>query len=261
MHHTIEIHTEPSAGKKPAIQTGFAWHVGLARESNEDSFLALPKKSLWAVVDGMGGHECGEVASAVAVAAMKSAICNGLSLEQAMQHAHRTIRKIADEGFAKSDMGATAVALSVESTDRYKIAWIGDSRAYLWRSGSLTQLTRDHSYVQLMIDRGLISREAAAGHPYKNVVTRALGSRESEEIRPETAAGEILQNDIFLLCSDGLSGEVSDETLAKIMSQNCDVQEKVRHLVSAALESGGNDNITIVLLAFGDQTDMGDGLP
>ncbi|MDT8364029.1 MAG: protein phosphatase 2C domain-containing protein [Nitrosomonas sp.] len=221
-------------------------HTGLVRANNEDSYLYLPEYQLWAVADGMGGHEGGEVASAIAISNLKTAIASGQNLIAAIQYSHHAIRQAAMDGLGSTGMGSTIVVIQVKK-DAYQIAWVGDSRAYLYRS-ELECLTKDHSYIQLMLDQGLISDDDMENHPYKNAITQALGGAD-KPITVDMTEGTLQNGDIFLLCSDGLSGKVSAHNIALVLSSHtATLSEKADCLVQKALEAGGDDNITLILL-------------
>jgi protein phosphatase len=145
-------------------------------------------------------------------------------------------------------MGTTVVAVRVAPNHRFELAWVGDSRAYLW-NGKLQQVSSDHSYVQELIDQGQLTPEQARSHPYRNVVTKALGVTEPDKLNVETVAGELRPGMAILLCSDGLTEEVDDGMIAKAVAQkDISAQECVDHLIAAALDGGGSDNVTAVLL-------------
>lgn len=227
------------------INFGHGTHVGLRRDHNEDTYSAEPSLGLWLVADGMGGHEHGEVASAIARDTVTREVQAGTPLADAISTA---ALKIIEQSKAKQStlpMGTTLVAALVKDNN-YEVAWVGDSRVYLW-DGELKQLTSDHSYVQELVDQGAITAEQAKTHPHRNVVTQALGVTEPEILRVDTVKGDFTSGDL-LLCSDGLTEEVDDEYIAYVMSRNLDPQETVDHLIIAALDNGGSDNVTVVLI-------------
>jgi serine/threonine protein phosphatase PrpC len=230
------------------IDFALGTHTGLVRGLNEDSLLALPKFGLWAVADGMGGHEAGEVASGIAVREIASSIEQGIPLPKAIEAAHRAIQTAALQGEGAANMGSTVVATKLDGL-HYEIAWVGDSRAYLW-NGMLHQLTTDHSYVQLLLKAGLISESEIIGHPSRNIITQALGAGGSDNanIQVDIVSGVLGERDTLLLCSDGLSGEVTDEGIGAILAETTDAQIRVDHLIAAALKAGGKDNITVIVL-------------
>jgi protein phosphatase len=145
-------------------------------------------------------------------------------------------------------MGATVVAVKI-AAGLCQVAWVGDSRAYLWHS-KLLRLTKDHSVIQLMLDQGLIDEQEAQTHPYKSFITQALGGMDSDSVNIDTVENSIVKGDIVLLCSDGLSSEVSDAEIESILASDADLEQKTRLLVAAALANGGKDNVTVILLAL-----------
>ncbi len=223
-------------------------HTGWVRELNEDSHFALPKLGLWAVADGMGGHAAGEVASGIAVREIARSIEQGMPLAEAIETAHRAIQTAALQGEGAANMGSTVVAAKLDGLC-YEIAWVGDSRAYLW-NGMLHQLTTDHSYVQLLLKAGLIGESEIPGHPSRNIISQALGVGDADKanIKIDIVSGVLEEKDTLLLCSDGLSGEVTDDRIAAILSETTDAQTRVDQLIAAAMKSGGKDNITVIVL-------------
>jgi serine/threonine protein phosphatase PrpC len=229
------------------IEFGHLSHVGLRREHNEDTYYADSDLGLWLVADGMGGHEFGEVASALARDAVVREVKAGKPLGEAIRSADEEIIRQSRRRAESLPMGTTMVALRINQ-NKFELAWVGDSRAYLW-NGALRQLSSDHSYVQELIDQGAITAEQARTHPHRNVVTQALGVTDPENLKVETIAGELRPGFQILLCSDGLTEEVDDATIASLLGHNeLSAQECVDHLVSAALDGGGSDNVTVVVL-------------
>ncbi|HEX5189806.1 MAG TPA: protein phosphatase 2C domain-containing protein [Streptosporangiaceae bacterium] len=222
--------------------------VGLLREGNEDSAYAGPH--LLAIADGMGGHAAGEVASAVAIATLAplDADTTGVDMLQALADAiadaNAELRQIAQTDPATEGMGTTLTAL-LWSGDEVALCHIGDSRGYLLRDGVFHQITHDHTLVQSLVDEGRLTPEAAASHPQRSLVMRALQS--SVPAEPDLAMLKAKIGDRFLLCSDGLSDVVSDETVHKTLMQLTDLDEAVSQLINLAIRSGGPDNITCVL--------------
>ena len=231
--------------------------VGLLREGNEDSAYAGPH--LLAIADGMGGHAAGEVASAVAIktlAPLDAAIeCDEMlrALGTAITDANSALRQITEDDPATEGMGTTLTAL-LWSGDEVALCHIGDSRAYLLRDGKLQQITHDHTLVQSLVDEGRLTPEAAASHPQRSLVMRALQS--SIPAEPDLVMLKARVGDRFLLCSDGLTDVVSDETLQTTLQQLADLDAAVEQLVDLAIRSGGPDNITCVLADVID-TDAG----
>jgi protein phosphatase len=145
-------------------------------------------------------------------------------------------------------MGTTVVAARVQG-NRFEVAWVGDSRAYLWRDGQLAQLSQDHSYVQELIAQGALTSEQARSHPHRNVVTQALGVTDPNQLNVETLTGDLRPGMQLLLCSDGLTEEVDDRGIADALRQDdCSAQELVDTLIAAALDGGGSDNVTAILV-------------
>ena len=233
------------------IEFGHLTHVGLRRELNEDTYYGDSEMGLWLVADGMGGHEYGEVASALAREAIVREVRGGAALDQAIRTADEDIIRASHQRGDALPMGTTVVAARI-SGRRFEVAWVGDSRVYLWRDGKLAQLTQDHSYVQELIGRGAISVEQARSHPHRNVVTQALGVTDPRQLNVETMSGELDAGMQLLLCSDGLTEEVDDARIARALAHtDCSAQECVDELVAAALDGGGSDNITVVLVRQG----------
>lgn len=229
------------------IEFGNSSHVGLRRELNEDTYYSDADLGLWLVADGMGGHEFGEVASALARDVVVREVRAGHGLCDAIRSADEEIIRQSRRRADSLPMGTTMVALRI-TDHRFELAWVGDSRAYLW-NGSLRQLSSDHSYVQELIDQGAITPEQARSHPHRNVVTQALGVTDPESLKVETISGELRPGFQILLCSDGLTEEVDDAAIAALLAQTeFSAQECVDHLVSTALDGGGSDNVTVVLL-------------
>ncbi|HUH90053.1 MAG TPA: PP2C family serine/threonine-protein phosphatase [Lysobacter sp.] len=230
------------------IEFGHLTHVGLRRELNEDSYYGDSELGLWLVADGMGGHEYGEVASALARETIVREIRDGTPLTQAIRIADEEIIRTSRQRRDALPMGTTVVATRIIG-NRFEVAWVGDSRVYLWRNGQLVQLSKDHSYVQELIASGTITQEEARSHPHRNVVTQALGVTDPRNLNVATLSGEVFPGMQLLLCSDGLTEEVDDSEIARVLGQqDCSAQECVDTLVAAALDGGGSDNITAVLI-------------
>ncbi|GII04807.1 Stp1/IreP family PP2C-type Ser/Thr phosphatase [Planobispora takensis] len=233
--------------------------VGLLREGNEDSAYASGR--LLAVADGMGGHAHGEVASSVAIAAMSSldedAFGGDLlsAIEAAVRDANRRLHEMVGRDPSLKGMGTTLTAMLWSGT-RVALVHVGDSRAYLLRSGELYQITHDHTLVQSLVDDGRITQEEAATHPQRSILLRALDG--SGEVDPDLSLREAQLGDRYLLCSDGLSGVVSAETLHHTLSTIDDPETVVRTLVDLANRGGGPDNITCVIA---DVLEVDEGFP
>jgi len=228
----------------------------MVRSGNEDSFFAEAdsRRGVFMVADGMGGHAAGEVASEMAVQIVARQLLQLDSVTapdaanrtaQAMRDANRAIydRMLAEND--KQGMGTTASVL-VLSDDRYLIGQIGDSRIYMLRDGALTQVTKDHSYVQEQVDAGLLTPEQARYHPYSNVITRCVGA--SEQVEPDLYAGEVKPGDVFLVASDGLTGMVDDRRLQQMLLVRSGPGRIVDALIAEANGRGGLDNITAIVV-------------
>ena len=230
------------------IEFGHSTHVGLRREHNEDTYYADADLGLWLVADGMGGHEYGEVASALARDTLVHEVGNGVELVRAIQLADEEIIRHSTRSSEALPMGTTIAALRLQENGEFEVAWVGDSRVYAWHDG-LKQLSQDHSYVQELVDQGAITSEQARSHPHRNVVTQALGVTDPQSLRVASVHGQLLPGMQLLLCSDGLTEEVKDSAIAAIVGrQDLTPQECVDHLILAALDGGGSDNVTVILV-------------
>lgn len=218
-------------------------HVGHVRAVNEDRILNLPEAKLWAVADGMGGHDSGDVAAQMAVDVLQNAVSDGTTpggdeIVAALQSANRLIYD--RYAYAERRSGTTIVAALLHE-GLLEIFWAGDSRAYRLRAGKWTLLTRDHSVVQQMVDAGALPQAAAANHPKSNVITRALGVDDKVDI--DRTATEFLPGDMVLLCSDGVSRTLSNE---KPSAQSLSLV--AQSLLDRALARDGSDNASLVLI-------------
>jgi PPM family protein phosphatase len=228
-----------------------ATHAGKVRANNEDALLVGEGRdeTLFVVADGIGGFEAGEVASRIAVDVLKE-LAPGASFEAAISEANRRIL-VAGRGDERlSGMGTTVVAVRFGGTrdePAAQVAHVGDSRAYLLRGGSLRPVTEDHSLVAELVRSGDLTRDQAAEHPQKNLITRALGA--DEEVEVDTAVLPVEAGDRFLLCSDGLSDMIPETRLGEILAEAPgDPEKPARSLVSAALDAGGADNVTVIVV-------------
>lgn len=232
-----------------ALRAGSATDVGLVRNNNQDAYLAA--NPLYAVADGMGGAAAGEVASATAIEALE----NGFSrsgapspdlLIQAAQAANRAVWDQAETNPEMRGMGTTLVAIALVEGPQLAVINIGDSRLYVLHEGDLRQITSDHNLVAEMVAEGRITPEEAEYHPRRNIMTRALGVE--PEVPVDLFLEEAVPGDRYLLCSDGLPREVSDELIASFLRRLADPREAARELVEEAKRKGGNDNITVVVV-------------
>lgn len=220
---------------------------GLKRSNNEDCYLSLPEHGLWMVADGMGGHEAGEVASAIVKETLEKLYQQ--PLETSIQASHKAILQAVNKGLGASGMGSTVVALQ-NFNDHYEIAWVGDSRAYSWsKAEELVQISTDHSYVQMLVDSGAISAKDAETHPEKNIITQCLGSQELEEVQVDTIIQPWQDTKWIILCSDGLSDELDSHKISLVLKHAETPDEACILLMRAALKHGGRDNITVQIIA------------
>lgn len=238
----------------PVGRTMLAWsavtHVGKVRRANEDCVLAAAP--VFVVADGMGGHQAGDVASALTVSRFRSLV-GGESTETdavaaELRHVNDLLRS-AREGSDGTKMGTTAVGMALVE-ERGVLSWlvfnVGDSRAYCLVDGHLAQISRDHSMVQEMVDTGQITREQAAVHPHRNVVTRALGAH--DRVQPDFWLRPLRAGERFLLCSDGLTGEVDDDLLAEVLGVGLTPDETADALLYHALRGGARDNVSVIVI-------------
>jgi serine/threonine protein phosphatase PrpC len=229
--------------------------VGLLREGNEDSAYAGPR--LLAVADGMGGHAAGEVASAVAISALADLDDNlpaselQIALSTAVAHANQILHDMVSADPSITGMGTTLTAM-LWSGSKVALCHIGDSRAYLLSGDEFRQITHDHTLVQSLVDDGRISPDEAATHPQRSLLLRALDG--TSEAEPDLSIREAHLGDRYLLCSDGLSGVVSEETLHRTLAAVADPEDAVRQLVELAIRGGGPDNITCIVADVVDST-------
>jgi serine/threonine protein phosphatase PrpC len=225
--------------------------VGRQRSVNEDDLVVRPP--FFAVADGMGGAKAGEVASAMATGAFEGEADSGESAEEQLsrilREANRRIHDLAVSDESHRGMGTTLTAAKVHD-DFVSLGHVGDSRAYLLRDGRMEQLTRDHSLVAELERSGQISPEAAEHHPQRSIITRALGPEPDVEVDTYTVTGR--DGDVFLLCSDGLTSMVPKDEVASILRSRDSLDEVAEALVRAANQSGGKDNITVVLFRLAD---------
>jgi len=233
-------------------------HVGVVRSGNEDSFLLDYQHGVFIVADGMGGHAAGEVASemAVDIIAKELGALKGLTdaaagerMRSAIRLANQAIFERTISEADKRGMGTTTTVL-VLFAQRYLIGQVGDSRAYLLRNGALQQLTKDHSYVQEQVDAGLLTPEQARTHPYSNVITRCVGA--NEDVIPDVYFGTLERGDVILLASDGLTGMLEDDVLARILQADGSPEAWVTRMISEANRRGGLDNITAIIVRVED---------
>ena len=238
------------------MRSAVATDPGRRRRHNEDAYVCEPP--LYAIADGMGGAQAGEVASGLAAAVLSEAAGKEQGEERVaslIQEANRRVFRRSSEDAAASGMGTTmTVALVDLSSGSIALGHVGDSRAYRVRAGELEQLTDDHSLVGELVRSGKLSVEEAEAHPQRSVITRAVGTE--PEVDVDTFTVEAEPGDLYLLCSDGLTDMVSDRKILSVLAGTDDLDRAARALVDAANAGGGEDNITVVLFAVDD-----DGAP
>ena len=246
--------------------------VGMKRDNNEDNFLVFPEQNVFAVFDGMGGHAAGEVASAIAANEVKEFFTYTAKDEDAtwpfkaerdrnydenrtltaIKLANQRIIEQSEQDGAKKNMGTTAVMVHFVERNgagaKAVVAHVGDSRVYLFRGGRLQRVTIDHSLVEEYLRLGRISAEEAMNFPQKNIILRALGQRKVVEVEVNEVAPE--PGDVFMLCSDGLSGMVTDDTMQAILQQASGLDAAAKKLIDTANANGGIDNVTVILAQY-----------
>jgi protein phosphatase len=222
-------------------------HPGLKRNHNEDCYEANPDLGLWLVADGVGGHAHGEVASGIVRDTVHNGLKAGQSLTEAIKASHDAVLEEIRGRDDASNMGSTVVALKLDGNE-YEIAWVGDSRAYAYDGKKLRQLTRDHNPVSEMQLRGILTPEQAAIHPERNVLSQSLGVSDEVTAEPDSVTGSLKPGEQIILCSDGLSDELTDNSIADIMGRETSPQTQVDALINGALNAGGSDNVTVVVV-------------
>ncbi len=246
----IETDSTYDAGTSMSLMWGARSDVGCVRPHNEDSYLV--QSPLFCVCDGMGGHAAGEVASSIAVETIAKTApheADPARLAAAVEAANAAIIEAAANGLGKAGMGCTATAAYVED-NTIAIAHVGDSRAYLLHEGTLIRVTRDHSYVEELVDAGEITADEARVHPNRSVITRALGS--DPAMYADHFAVAVEEGDRLILCSDGLSSMITDYDIENIATQSSTAQVCVDNLVDAALAAGGGDNVSVIAVDIVD---------
>lgn len=238
------VESAASVGKRHAVISD----TGRVRANNQDCILTQPENGLWIVADGMGGHTGGAEASRIACEAVAEAVAHGMGLADAFEVAHARVRAEQEQHPDYYDMGTTLVAL-LESGDGYELAWVGDSRAYRIDSGSgrLECLTRDQNVAGRLLQAGSITAEEARLHPQRNILTDCIGQREGLPTI-EVAQHSWQPGERLLLCTDGLSGEVSDADLELWLTQIDSPADAAAKLLGLALDAGGRDNVSMVLI-------------
>ena len=225
-------------------------NVGLKRKINEDSILAETDRGLWVVADGMGGHEAGEIASAMVTDALCSLPASddldemAAQAVQAIARVNRQLIDLAGAAEGKQTIGTTVVGLAI-ANGSFRCFWMGDSRAYLLRDGAISRVSHDHSLVQNLVDAGMLKPEDAESHENANLITRAVGVAETVEV--DIVSGEARPGDQFLLASDGLTRVVPDEEIAAEL-QRSQPSEAADRLIDLVLDRGAPDNVSLIII-------------
>jgi len=224
-------------------------NVGLKRKINEDSLFAAPERGLWVVADGMGGHDAGEVASAMVVDALR-ALPDGADLDglagqavEAVREVNGRLIELARSNGGGKTIGTTVVGLAI-AEGSYRCFWMGDSRAYLLRGGEISRISHDHSLVQNLIDAGMLNPEDAESHENANLITRAVGVAETCEV--DLVRGDVQPGDQFVLATDGLTRLVPDEEIAAELGRGSPADAADR-LIDTVLARGAPDNVTLII--------------
>ncbi|HTI32973.1 MAG TPA: Stp1/IreP family PP2C-type Ser/Thr phosphatase [Miltoncostaea sp.] len=234
------------------VEVAYLSDTGRIRHHNEDRALASPR--VLVVADGMGGAKAGEVAAQMAVDSVKRLVgpVHEDDVRGAVERANRAIRRLASDDPDKSGMGTTLTAAMLDD-GRLDVVHVGDSRAYLWRDGTLRQVTEDHSVVAELVRRGSITREEAETHPHRNVITRALGAEDG--VDADVVHVDLEDGDVVLLCSDGLSSYVPEAAIAEVLAGAEALDAAAKGLVHLANAAGGVDNVTVVLARVAQEED------
>ncbi len=248
-----QVMTRFSPAVPPRLHASSLTHAGKVRSNNEDSMFVNTRRGIFAVADGMGGAAAGEVASAMFVERVAD-IPNMLGKSQAVGvefvkdtfiYANQDIIQHVEESPHHAGMGCTAELL-LFCNDGYVLGHVGDSRTYLFRDHGIRRLGRDHTLVQAQLDQGMLSAEEAAGHPYRNVLLRAVGINET--LMVDIIRGQYRSRDVFLLCSDGLTDMISEAQLSEVVTWRQRPEDIAAQLVDKANLAGGRDNITVVVV-------------
>jgi len=241
----------PMHHAKMSFQSVARTHPGVLRPHNEDAVLERGEAGIWAVSDGMGGHAAGDVASAVVIDSLKGLTLTGdnftsvNAVRDALSWANSELYRRGSSLSPDRTMGATVTVLGADAK-KFFCLWAGDSRLYRFRSDRLTQLTRDHRYVQTLIDSGLLDAADAENHPRRSVITRAVGV--DPELKLDQCEGRIEPGDVFLLMTDGVSGVCKDGDIADILSR-LNLEDAADRIVEQCLQHGAPDNLSLILVA------------
>ena len=239
-------------------EIGFKSDKGIKRSNNEDACFVMPKENIYIVADGVGGNNGGEIASRTAVSHIAEYVRNNPPTDIVNQEVllqeyllaclseiNQVIYDLANKYPENAGM-ATTIVIAVLAEAHAYIMNIGDSRAYIYRNEKIRQITEDHTYINTLVKLGIITPEEARVHPKRNMITKALGGE--RDIAPDFFGLEIQEGDILLICTDGLHGELTDDTISAILSEGLSMPETCGKLITKANRSGGRDNITVVCL-------------
>lgn len=242
----------PRDGGRPRVTSGSATDVGRVRDHNEDSYVDVP--GVWVVADGLGGHAAGEVASRLAtevVRGLADAAPEGPDdVVACVREANARICRAQEEDPTQAGMGTTLTGLVLTRDDRLVVVNVGDSRVYRVLGREIEQVTTDHSEVQQLVEAGLLDPADIPHHPLRHVITRSLGI--ADEVEPDTRVLPLVAGERFVVCSDGLSGELDDPTIAALVADSRGPRAAAEALVRAAVEAGGRDNVTVVVVDVAD---------
>jgi serine/threonine protein phosphatase PrpC len=242
------------------LQSAVRSHVGHVRALNEDACLARPDLGIWAVADGMGGHDCGDYASSLIIGELGRVRRPGSarellqSVDETLARCNETLLERAGDGELS---GSTIVALLIFEQN-FAAIWAGDSRLYRLRGGGLERLSHDHSYVQELVERGELAPDRARHHPLANRITRAIGA--DRQLHLDVIDGRLEPDDLFLLCSDGLTGMIDDAAIAAILAET-EPKVVADGLIEAALAAGGSDNVSVIVVRNAPGLDVEQTVP
>ncbi|MGH8495955.1 MAG: PP2C family protein-serine/threonine phosphatase [Gammaproteobacteria bacterium] len=219
-------------------------HPGRVHDHNEDSIGWNLDQQVWLVADGMGGHASGEVASKIVADTILEKVASQVPLAQCVLDAHQAVIDAASGKDDLDGMGSTVVSMQIRDGE-CDVVWVGDSRAYLWRGGRIERISRDHSFVELLREGEEMSETEVRGHPQRNVVIQTLGMGGPTPGHEHLA---LQKRDWLILCSDGLNDELTDDEISYELKRSADPKEAVGHLIQAALDHGGRDNVSVVIV-------------
>ncbi len=241
-----------SGSRQLKITLAGATHPGGHRDHNEDAYSVLPEQNTAVIADGMGGLARGEVASKMVVTVVTEVLATGSTPAAGLQEAHKRIREASMANGGSERMGSTAVVMTIDKSTAH-VHWIGDSRAYLWRNKTLKQITKDHSFVEELIDAGAISESEAETHPNRNVLTRAVGIRDTADVKADQTTIELEVGDCILMCTDGLHGYLPRDVIIDCLVQGGSAQDIVNRMIEHTLsDTEAGDNVTAICAVVGD---------